>query len=84
MRGLQVFEEGLGPLVEEVVWRLVKPLAAVPVPVGLAAEGVATGALIKEVVKGVGRPAALAGQLIVGDVQSEATRVVQGERVTHR
>ena len=55
-----------------------------PVPVGLAAEEVAPGALIKEVVEGVGRPAAPAGQLIIGDVWLEVTGVVQGERVTHR
>ena len=68
---------------EEAVRWLVKPLAAMPVPVGLAAEEVASRALIEEVVEGVGRPATSACQLIIGDVCLEAAGVVQGERMAH-
>ena len=84
MCGLQVFQEGLGPLVEEVVQRLVKPPAAVPIPVGLMAEGVAPGALVEEMVEGVGGPAAPAGQLVVGNIWPELTGVVRREHVAHR
>ena len=69
---------------EEVVWWLIKPPVAMPVPVGLAVEGVATGALVKEVVEGVGGPAAPAGELVLGDVWPEPPGVVRGERVAHR
>ena len=58
MRGLEVFQKGSGPFVEEVVRWLIKPPAAMPIPIGLEAKGVATGALVKEVVEGVGRPTA--------------------------
>ena len=51
VRGLQVVQEGLGALVKEVVQWLIKPPAAVPVPIGLEAEGVPTGTLIQEVVE---------------------------------
>ena len=83
-RGLQVLQKGLGPFVEEVVRRLIKPPAAVPVPVGLEAEGVATGALVKEMVEGVGRPAAPTSELFRGDVRLEPTGVVGGEGVADR
>ena len=83
-RGLQVLQEGLGPLVEEVVRWLIKPPAAMPVPIGLEAEGVAMGTLIEEVVEGVGGPAAPAGELVRGDVRPEPSGVVRGERVAHR
>ena len=68
---------------EEVVWWLVKPLATMPVPVGLEAKGVAVGALIEEVVEGVCGPAASAGKLVLGDVRPEPVRVVRGEGVAH-
>ena len=83
-RGLQVLQEGRGAFVEEVVRRLIKPPAAMPVPVGLAAEGVATGALVKEVVEGVGGPTAPAGKLVLGDVWPEPPGVVGRERVAYR
>ena len=82
--GLQVFQEGLGTLVEEVVRWLIKPPAAVPVPVGLEAKGVAPGAFVKEVVEGVIGPAAPAGEVIVGDVRPEPAGVVRCERVADR
>ena len=82
--GLQVFQEGLGPLVKEVVRWLIKPPAAVPVPIGLEAEGVSTGALIEEVVEGVSGPAAPAGELVLGDVRPESAGVIRGECVAHR
>ena len=69
---------------KEVVRWLIKPPAAVPVPIGLEAEGVTTGALIEEVVEGVSRPAAPAGELVLGDVWPEAAGVIRGERVAHR
>ena len=80
---LQIFQEGLGPLVEEVVRWLIKPPAAVPVPVGLEAEGVTTGALVEEVMEGVGGPAALAGKLVLGNVWTKTMGVVGRERVAH-
>ena len=83
MCGLQVLQEGLGPSVKKEVWWLVKPSAAMPVLVGLAAKGVAVRALIEKVVKGVGRPATLASQLVHEDVWSEATGVVEGEHMAH-
>ena len=55
-----------------------------PVPVGLAAEGVAPGALVEEMVEGVGGPAAPAGKLVLGDIRPEPPGVIQGERVAHR
>ena len=51
--GLQVLQEGLGPFVEKIVRWLIKPMAAVPVPIGLEVEGVAPWALVEEVVEGV-------------------------------
>ena len=83
MCGLQVLQEGLGPSVKKEVWWLVKPSAAMPVLVGLAAKGVAVRALIEKVVKGVGRSATLASQLVHEDVWSEATGVVEGEHMAH-
>ena len=80
---LQVFQEGLGPLVEEEVRWLIKPLAAVPVPIGLVPEGVATRALVKEVMEGVGGPATPAGKLILEDIGAEPTGIVGGEGVAH-
>ena len=79
MRGLQVFQESLGPCMEEVIQWLVKPLAAMPVPVGLAAERVASGALVEEVIEGVGGPATSTSQLVLGDVWAEPAGVVGSE-----
>ena len=61
---------------EEVIWWLIKPPAAVPVPISLAAEGVAPGALVEEVVKGVEGPATPTGKLVLWDVESESAGVV--------
>ena len=83
MRGLEVFQKGSGPFVEEVVRWLIKPPAPMPVPVGLAAEGVAPGALVEEVMERVGGPAAPAGELVLGDVRPEPPGVVRGESVAH-
>ena len=68
---------------EEVVRWLIKPPAAMPVPVGLEVEGVATGALVQEVVKGVGRPATPASELVLGDVRPEPPGIIRGEGVAH-
>ena len=55
-----------------------------PVPVGLEAEGVAAGALVEEVMEGVGGPSAPAGELVLGDVGPEPTGVIRGEGMAHR
>ena len=57
---------------------------AVPVPIGLALEGVATRALVKEVMEGVGGPATPAGKLILRDIGAEPTGIVGGEGMAHR
>ena len=82
-RGLEVFQKGLGPFVEEVVRRLIKPPASVPIPIGLKAEGVALGALVQEVVERVGRPAAPASELVRGDVRPEPSGIIRCERMAH-
>ena len=86
MRGLQVLQEGQGPFMKEEVWWLVKPLVAMPVPVGLTAEGVATGARIEEVsqvTEGMGGPASPTSKLVHEDVWMEAAGVVGSEGVAH-
>ena len=69
---------------EEVVRRLIKPPAAVPVPIGLEVEGVTTGARVKEVVEGVVRPAASTRELVHRDVRPKPPGIVRGERVPYR
>ena len=69
---------------EEVVRWLIKPPAAMPVPIGLEAEGIATGARVKEVVEGVVRPAASTRELVHRDVRPEPPGIVGGERVPYR
>ena len=72
MSGLQVFQEELGPLMEKEVQRLAKPPEAMLVPIGLAEEWVAAGALVEEVGEGVGRSTATTRKLVKGDVGPEA------------
>ena len=55
-----------------------------PVPIGLEAEGVATGALIEEVAEGVIGPPAPACKVVLGNVRPEPAGIVRRKRVAHR